>query len=181
MFYIDSQQNRYTIGTPFTYNSIQYSAAGASHATFMSLGFTQVIPEQRPDDRFYVVSGPTGLGTYTSTPRDLVGLKSDFVEKTKRTAWQLLSGTDWYIIRALEEPITYSVPTGIHDYRVGIRTVSDARCDQINACSDVAALKDLIDAPLLVLSNPSDPTSGYVSNTSALTAFPELPNTARSY
>ena len=44
MFYLDSTtQKRYTLGTPFTYNGVQYTAAGATHARFVSLGFNQVV------------------------------------------------------------------------------------------------------------------------------------------
>ena len=181
MFYVDSQQNRYTIGTPFDYNQIQYSAAGATHQTFMSLGFAQVIPNQRPDDRFYIVTGPDTQGAYHSTPRELSAVKQGFKDSTRRTAWSLLKGTDWYIIRALEEPITYTVDSAVHDFRVGVRAAGDARCAQIDACADIGALKALIDAPQQVPSDPNNPQGAYVTNTAALTPFPELPNTVRSY
>ena len=72
MFYVDqSTQKRYYIGTPFDYNERQYTKAGATHDKFIELGFTQVIIQQRPDDRFYIVSGPNAAGEYDSTPRDL--------------------------------------------------------------------------------------------------------------
>ena len=53
MFYLDTNtQKRYTIGRPFEYNGTQYTKTGASHATFISLGFTQVIPQARPDGEY---------------------------------------------------------------------------------------------------------------------------------
>ena len=58
MFYKDSSNNRYYIGKPFTYNGTSYTKHGATHANFIALGFTQVIVAARPDDRFYVVTGP---------------------------------------------------------------------------------------------------------------------------
>ena len=61
MFYKDSSNNRYRIGTPFTYNGYYYGTALATHAKFIELGFTQVIVAARPDDRFYVVSGPARM------------------------------------------------------------------------------------------------------------------------
>ena len=100
MFYLDTQTNkRYTIGTPFTYGDKQYTKKGATHETFVALGFQQVIPQQRPDDRFYVVSGPAADGSYSSTPRDLAQLKTQYKQETKQQAFQLIQGTDWYVIR----------------------------------------------------------------------------------
>ena len=96
MFYLDSNTNkRYRIGTPFTYGGVQYTRAGASHATFMSLGFTQVLIEQRPDSRFYVVTGPDHTGADNKTNRDLTDLKKVFVKTEKTTSFQLLPSTDW--------------------------------------------------------------------------------------
>ena len=44
MFYLDPETlKRYRIGTPFVYDGITYTSTGASHNTFMSLGFQQVI------------------------------------------------------------------------------------------------------------------------------------------
>ena len=148
MFYLDSQTNtRYRIGTPFTYNGKQYTKAGATHETFMSLGFTQVIIQQRPDDRFYVVSGPDNTGAYTATERDLAELKTQYKLETKQTAFRMISGTDWYVIRLLElGTTTASVPGEISTYRAAVRTASDARCAEIDACNDVAALEALINA-----------------------------------
>ena len=180
MFYLDPQtNNRYRIGTPFDYNGTQYSSAGANHTTFTQLGFTQVIPNTRPDDRFYVVTGPDDTGAYLAVPRDLSELKTRFKDETRRTAWSMLKGTDWYIIRALEEPITYTVDPAVHDFRVGVRAAGDARCAEIDACADIGALKALIDASPQI---PSEINPGtFVVNPDALTQFPEIPNTVRSY
>ena len=84
MFYKDSNGNRYTIGRPFTYNNNYYTKAGATHETFISLGFTQVIVAGRPDDQYYVVTGPNIDGQYTSTPRDLDMLKLAQIKKQKQ-------------------------------------------------------------------------------------------------
>ena len=59
MFYLDPETlKRYRIGTPFVYDGITYTSTGASHNTFISLGFQQVIPAPMPDGRFYVVNRP---------------------------------------------------------------------------------------------------------------------------
>ena len=67
MFYKDSNNNRYYLGKPFKYGDTTY-IANATHAKFMELGFTQVIVQPRPDNVYYVVSGPDSTGNYSSIP-----------------------------------------------------------------------------------------------------------------
>ena len=180
MFYLDTQTNkRYTIGTPFTYGNKQYTKQGASHATFMSLGFTQVIPQQRPDDRFYVVSGPAADGSYSSTPRNLADLKTQYIRDTKTTAFQLLKGTDWYIVRQTE--LGYSeapVPADVTTFRAAVRAAAVSRCDQIDACASVADLEALIKAPTQLYDVDTDT---YSVNPAALTQYPETPDEVTTY
>ena len=150
MFYLDTNtQKRYTIGRPFEYNGVTYTKVGASHDTFISLGFTQVIPQQRPDDRFYVVSGPAADGSYSSTPRNLDELKLSFIIEQKDMARKMMSGSDWYILRRLEMGLdsNAAVPASITAYRSDVRTAADNRCSQINSCPDVATLEALVKAP----------------------------------
>ena len=148
MFYLDPQTNtRYQLNRPFTYNSIQYTRAGATHQTFVSLGFTQVAVDQRPDDRFYVVSGPDNAGQYTSTPRDLDQLKASYVLETKRNAYQILSRTDWMVIKSIEVQ-TFAVTPVVNDFRQAVRDLSDARCTEIYNATTVDELKAVIDAPI---------------------------------
>ena len=180
MFYLDTQTNkRYTIGTPFTYGGKQYTKKGASHETFMALGFQQVIPQQRPDDRFYVVSGPAADGSYSSTPRDLAQLKTQYIKETKQQAFQLIQGTDWYVIRLLElGAVDAPVPADISSFRDTARSASDARCAEIDACASVAELEALITAPVQLYNLETDTFS---DNPDALTQFPELPETGVYY
>ena len=180
MFYLDSQTNtRYRIGTPFTYNGKQYTKAGATHETFVSLGFTQVIIQQRPDDRFYVVSGPDITGAYTATERDLAELKTSYVRVTKLNAFRLLKGTDWYIVRQMELGYSESpVPVDITTFRAAVRSVSDARCAQIEGVASVADLEALIKAPSYLYDEEGNETG---VNPAALTIFPETPDEVNSY
>ena len=161
MFYLDSNtQKRYTIGKPFTYNGIQYTKAGATHDTFVSLGFTQVIIQPRPDDRFYVVSGPDASGAYSATERDLEELKTQYVRDTKLRAFQLLKGTDWYIVRQME--LGYSeapVPVDVTTFRAAVRAAATAHCDAIYATTTVEEL-----AALLADSNVYPETPDEVTN-----------------
>ena len=151
MFYLDSQLNRYYVGRAFTYNEIQYTRAGATHETFVELGFTPVTIQARPDDRFYIVGSVNNDGSYQSSPRDVEELKTSFIASLKSEAHTILSRTDWYIIRALESGILgtpSTVPAGASNYRSQIRSVVDAREAAIAACTTVQELKTVIDTPV---------------------------------
>ena len=174
MFYTDSSNNRYRIGKPFTYEGYYYGTALATHAKFIELGFTQVIVQKRPDDSYYVVSGPDNTGAYSSTPRNLEELKLNFKLEQKRIAHQTLRKTDWYVIRSTElGVVAASVPTAISDFRAAYRAASDTRCAEIDACTTVQELETLIKAPAQVLSEPTNPESARVVNPAALTQWPE--------
>jgi hypothetical protein len=174
MFYLDpATQQRYYLGKPFSYNNVQYTRAGATHENFISLGFNQVLIQQRPDDRFYVVSGPASDGSYSSTPRDLDELKLNFIMAEKEGALSLLSASNWYVLRS-EEGI--SIPAIYVDYRGAVRAASDLRCDQINGVATVEELEALMNAPAQVIDpawdGQGDPV--YIENPEPyLTEYPE--------
>ena len=168
MYYVDqATQKRYRIGTPFDYNERQYTKAGATHDKFIELGFTQVIPQQRPDDRFYIVNQISADGSYSSTPRDLDQLKLNFIMEQKTTARSLLSESDWYVLREAEGGA--AVPVDFRNYRVSVRTIADARCAEIFAAASVEALEALVKAPALIYATPeAEPTV----NPAAMTQWP---------
>ena len=171
MFYLDSNTNkRYRIGTPFTYGGVQYTRAGASHATFMSLGFTQGLIEQRPDSRVYTIVGPDSTGQYSTTPRDLATLKTNFKTEQKRNTHQVLRGTDWYVVRLAElGVVTGAMPADVSTFRTAYRTAASTRCTEIDACTTVQELETLITAPAQLYDIDTDT---YSVNPAALTAWP---------
>ena len=147
MFYLDEQLNRYYVGRAFTYGQIQYTKKGATHETFVALGFTPVQIQSRPDDRFYIVSNVNNDGSYNYEPRDLDELKASFVAQVKERAHQILSQTDWYIIRALESGLLgtpSTVPAGAATFRADVRAASNAREAAILATTSVEALQALL-------------------------------------
>ena len=169
MFYLDPQTlKRYTLGTPFTYNGIQYTAAGATHETFLSLGFTQVVVEKRPDSRYYIITGPDKDGKYNSTPRDLAELKEGFVNEQNSIAWSALTPYDWYIARKSE--IGADVPPIILEYRAAVRTACGLRNAEINACATLEQLEALMKAPAQIKEDEK-----YVVNPAALAPWPVRP------
>lgn len=70
------------------------------------------------------------------------GLKGLEIKKIKAQASGLLSPTDWHVVKATEVA-DYSVPTDVATYRTNVRAKSNEMETQINACSDVDALKTL--------------------------------------
>ena len=155
MFYTSPEGGRYYLGRAFTYGEIQYTVAGASHNTFMSLGFTQVIPQQRPDDRFYIVSQINADGSYDSTPRDLKQLKATFSAEQLRIANSILQQSDFVFIRLAEEGAgTVTVPTALPTQRDKVRTVCKGNVSLIAAAKSVPALEALIKAPAEVVEDP---------------------------
>jgi hypothetical protein len=171
MFYTDSNNNRYRIGKPFEYEGYYYGTALATHAKFMELGFTQVIVQQRPDSKYYVVSGPDASGTYSSTPRNLADLKRNFKLDQKRIAHQTLRKSDWYVIRSMElGVVAAAVPVALSDFRAAYRAASDARCAEIDACTTVEELETLMKAPAQLYNIE---TEVYSVNPAALTQWPE--------
>jgi len=91
------------------------------------------------------------------------GLKSIEIEKIKYEANSLLSATDWHVIKATEVS-DYDVPSNVATYRTNVRAKSNEMETQINACSDVDALKTLF---TWVYDEDTD------TNTRPLASFPE--------
>jgi len=140
-------------GTQYPANWLRLATADEKKA----IGITEVAEPAPYDQRFYASA---------STPRELAdtdakdtdgklikdsdgnqvvneGLKTQWVRQQKQQAGSLLAKYDWYVTRKAEK--TTAIPTAIKTYRDGIRTACKTREDEINACSDTAALKTLID------------------------------------
>ena len=92
------------------------------------------------------------------------GLKGLEIKKIKAQASGLLSPTDWHVVKATEVA-DYSVPTDVATYRTNVRAKSNEMETQINACSDVDALKTLF---TWVYDEDTDTT------TRPLASFPEV-------
>lgn len=93
-----------------------------------------------------------------------IGLKTQEINKIKAQASGLLSPTDWHVVKATEVA-DYSVPTDVATYRTNVRAKSNEMETQINACSDVDALKTLF---TWVYDEDTDTT------TRPLASFPEV-------
>ncbi len=92
------------------------------------------------------------------------GLKGLEIKKIKAQASGLLSLTDWHVVKATEVA-DYDVPSNVATYRSNVRSKSNEMETQINACSDVDALKTLF---TWVYDEDTDTTSR------PLASFPEV-------
>tara|TARA_X000001388_G_scaffold68686_1_gene56661 strand:+ start:2471 stop:3028 length:558 start_codon:yes stop_codon:yes gene_type:complete len=75
-----------------------------------------------------------------------LGLKSNWVAKTKQTANNLLAKSDWEITRKAEKGTAIASATST--FRDAVRTACDTIETKINNCSDLNAFKALFDAPV---------------------------------
>lgn len=121
-------------------NGTQYGADSLLSLTAsqkQDLGIYDVAYAPRPDDRFYSVSGEnTSFDseqnivkvTYTSTAKEIedegtgddkvLGLKSQWIAQIKQTANNLLSATDWTLVRKIERNV--DIPAAIVTYRAAV-------------------------------------------------------------
>ena len=77
-----------------------------------------------------------------ATPKELLGLKSHKKAIIKSQAGEILTVTDWYVIKATEVE-SYSVPEATTTYRADVRTASNDMESKIDACSTVDELAAL--------------------------------------
>ena len=160
MFYLDQEtRKRYRIGTPFTYGDVNYTYTGASHNTFISLGFVQVIVEPAPDPAFYIVTTPCnddGSWTYSERPLDQV--QQSFCGQQVQAAQQNLKSTDYLFARAAENMTRGGeatvVPAEVMNEREAVRLTCKANCALIMSAADIAALEAMIKAPAEVAEDP---------------------------
>jgi len=131
--------NRLPEGTAFTdANGNQYPANWLNLSTEEeknAVGITWIADPVRADDRFYWDGD-------VNNPKDLVGLKAQYVTQTKDTAGKLLSQTDWVIIRKAERAV--EVPAEVALKRTQIVTEANRLEVDINASTTVEAIIEVL-------------------------------------
>jgi len=78
----------------------------------------------------------------TATAKELSGLKTEKKAIIKQQASDLLTPTDWYVVKATEVE-SYSVPEATTTYRADVRTASNDMETLIDNCSTVDELAAL--------------------------------------
>ena len=74
-----------------------------------------------------------------------LGLKSIWIDTTKKTTNNLLSNTDWQITRKYEKGT--AIPSATTTYRDKVRTACDTIETKINNCSNLTQFMALFDPP----------------------------------
>ena len=109
------------------------------------------------------------IRTYTNNAvSDLTELKTNKITNAKSNANQLLSNTDWYVVRNVET--STAIPSEITAFRTAVRTNYAALKTAITDAANVAAVAALYSNASSANSNGSitiDGTSSSVVNTSA--------------
>ena len=101
----------------------------------------------------------------TENWKDLAPLKKLWSDKQTEVANQILSQSDWRVIKAKETGGT--IPTNWKTYRAAVRTACNNRQTEINAASTAAALKALIAGPSTVTQNKKDSDGKDIEHTDA--------------
>jgi hypothetical protein len=131
--------NRLAEGTTFyDANGTQYPPQWLNTSTEEeknAIGITWVADPAPFDNRFY---------WDTDLPKDLDGLKTQFVAQIKDTAGKLLASTDWYVIRKAERSI--DIPSEVALKRTQIVAESNRLETDINASITVEALIEVLNA-----------------------------------
>ena len=133
--------------TAFTYKDLQYPRNWIQNATAeekSAIGLVEVtISGGQKKSAYYtnnlgnlVIAGDGGVSrTWTNTARTLSTVQSKKVEDAKINANNMLSPTDWYVVRKAET--STAIPTEITAYRTAVRTCYGNLKTAINAASDI--------------------------------------------
>jgi len=117
----------------FTLGEMQYPSNWlrlASDEEKLAIGITWIEPPKFKDERWY--HNRVKDGEVVSTPIPLDELKERETRNAKKTAGAMLSGSDWMVIRSVDEE-ERPVPTDWADYREAVRTECNRLEEQIAA------------------------------------------------
>ena len=137
-----------TSPTSLTVNDITHPSSIFTKWTKVELRDIGIYPyrEDSIDQRYYYSGAVTYtvlddevVGSYTKTDRDVAGLKEIMIELTRQMASTILARDDWMSIREAEGGT--AIPANVKTYRAAIRTESGTKEDEINALSDLDAVK----------------------------------------
>ena len=172
MFYLDPETlKRYRIGTPFVYDGITYTSTGASHNTFISLGFQQVILRRVLMIVSTLLITPaiqTAAGVTRSAT--LAQTQESFCDQQVTSANSNLKSTDYLYARAAEatrsmtedEPVLS--PMALINQRDEVRDLCAANCTLIMGTKTIEELEKLIKTPATVFKEPGNPDSEVIPN-----------------
>ena len=139
---------------PWKTETAQYPANWlrlSSTADRAAIGVTWGADEGTWDQRFYWgVDNPKQLDDVTDEDGNTTtGLKTQWKATQNEIAASLLAPSDWRVVKELEVNSSFSAaktayPTAWQTYRAGIRTSCNTRQTEIDACTTVDELKELL-------------------------------------
>jgi len=123
-----------------------------SEAERNAIGVYTIVDDNsnKKDDSFYTntdisyafADGKVTASYGTATAKELSGLKTEKKRIIKQQASDLLTPTDWYVIKAIDVE-SYSVPSSVTTFRADVRTKSNDMEVLIDACTTVDELAAL--------------------------------------
>ena len=149
MFTVSGQTIKYDRAWTHPDTGVQYPANWlrlTSAAEKQAVGLVEVTTPAAEiyDQRFYWgVNNPKQLDDVTDDDGNTTtGLKTQWKNTQNEIAASLLAPSDWRIIKAKETGT--NIPSAWKTYRAAVRTACNTRQTEIDNCSDVAALKELL-------------------------------------
>ena len=122
-------------GTKYPANWLRL-ASDSDKAAVPTGGITYETPADTSYDHIFYAS--------KDVARPLADVKKEQITYQKREARMRLEGSDWMAVRKAEAGT--AIPTDWATYRTGVRTKSKEREDLITACSDVPAVRLLVNS-----------------------------------
>ena len=178
-------------GTQYPANWLRLSTAADREA----IGVTWVADAATWDQRFYwSATLAKQLDDVTDDDGNTTtGLKTQWKATQNEIAASLLAPSDWRVVKELEVNSSFSAaktayPTAWQTYRAGIRTSCNTRQTEIDACTTVEALKELLFGSETITRQQTDSDGNgvvdddgnavmeTVANPDIATAWPEEPS-----
>ena len=200
MFTVSGQKIQYDRAWTHPDSGVQYPANWLRLTTLaekQAVGLVEVTtsPDAVIDQRFYWgVDNPKQLDDVTDDDGNTTtGLKTLWKNKQNEIAASLLAPSDWRVVKELEVNTSFSAaktayPEKWKTYRAAVRTSCNTRQTEIDACSDVAALKELLFGAATITRQQTDsegngvvdadsnPVMETVANPALATAWPDEPS-----
>jgi hypothetical protein len=131
-----------------------------------------LIPKQLDDEAILDVDG-------NDTGEIQIGLKTLWKAKQNDIATSLIGESDKRIIKALDEATSFAEfraakPANYTTYRAAVRTACNTRQAEIDACTTVEQLRELLKGSAQVQQTDDDGNLVMIANPALATAWPEL-------
>jgi hypothetical protein len=142
-----------------TLHSALWNRYTNEYKTALGLVFTPDPIVESYDDRFYYsVNNPKSLEDVPTVDQEgepvlnedgeqiiQTGLKNQWIERTKTTAYDKLKSTDWYAVRQVET--SEAIPETVMNYRASVRSSCDSICSAITGCTTLEEFIALFTVP----------------------------------